>query len=72
MCARGAQAMLLGGPSTSPLGGNAEASVAILDRMFGWLLVVGALLHAVGSWHAFHSDPPQLLWALPAPSLPSS
>jgi hypothetical protein len=38
--------------------------VPILDRIFGWLLVVGGLLHAVGSWRAFHSDPPQLVWAL--------
>ena len=38
--------------------------VTILDRIFGWLLVVGGLLHAIGSWRAFHSDPPQLLWAL--------
>ena len=36
----------------------------ILDRTFGWLLVVGGLLHASGSWHTFHNDPPQLLWAL--------
>jgi hypothetical protein len=28
------------------------------------LLVVGGLLHAGGSWHAFHNDPPRLLWAL--------
>ena len=38
--------------------------MAILDRIFGWLLVVGGLLHAVGSWHTFRSAPPQLLWAL--------
>jgi hypothetical protein len=38
--------------------------VTTLDRIFGWLLVVGGLLHAGGSWHAFHNDPPQLLWAL--------
>jgi hypothetical protein len=38
--------------------------VTVLDRTFGWLLVVGALLHAGGSWHAFHDDPPRLLWAL--------
>jgi hypothetical protein len=38
--------------------------VTIVDRIFGWLLVVGGLLHAAGSWRAFHSDPPQLLWAL--------
>jgi len=41
-----------------------EVSVTILNRIFGWLLVVGGLLHAGGSWHAFHNDPPQLLWAL--------
>lgn len=38
--------------------------MTILDRTFGWLLVVGGLLHAGGSWHAFHNDPLQLLWAL--------
>lgn len=38
--------------------------MTVLDRTFGWLLVVGGLLHAVGSWRAFHNDPPQLLWAL--------
>jgi hypothetical protein len=38
--------------------------VTVLDRIFGWLLVVGGLLHAVGSWHALHNDPPQLVWAL--------
>jgi hypothetical protein len=26
--------------------------------------VVGGLLHAVGSWHAFHNDPSQLVWTL--------
>jgi hypothetical protein len=39
-------------------------SVTVLDRIFGWLLVVGGLLHANGSWHAFHNDPTQLVWAL--------
>ena len=38
--------------------------MTILDRIFGWLLVAGGLLHAGGSWHAFHNEPPQLLWAL--------
>jgi hypothetical protein len=38
--------------------------VTILDRTFGWLLVVGGLLHAGGSWRVFHNDPSQLLWAL--------
>jgi len=38
--------------------------VTVLDRTFGWLLVVGGLLHASGSWHAFHNDPQQLIWAL--------
>ncbi len=34
-----------------------------LDRVFGWLLVVGGLLHAFGSWTAYHTAPAQLLWA---------
>lgn len=38
--------------------------MTILDRIFGWLLVVGGLLHAGGSWRVFHNDPSQLLWAL--------
>jgi hypothetical protein len=38
--------------------------VTILDRTFAWLLVVGGLLHAGGSWRLFHNDPSQLLWAL--------
>jgi len=38
--------------------------VTILDRIFGWLLIVGGLLHAGGSWRVFHNDPSQLLWAL--------
>jgi hypothetical protein len=36
----------------------------IVDRIFGWLLVVGGLLHAGGSWRSFHNHPSQLLWAL--------
>ena len=35
-----------------------------LDRAFGWLLVVGGLLHAVGAWNANHAKPDVLLWAL--------
>ena len=35
-----------------------------LDRIFGWLLVVGGILHAVGAWNAFHATPDVLLWAL--------
>lgn len=38
--------------------------MTLLDRIFGWLLVVGGLLHAGGSWHAFHDDPPRLVCAL--------
>ena len=36
----------------------------LLDRVFGWLLVVGALLHALGSWMAYRNAPSELLWAL--------
>src|SRR6516164_2810609 len=43
---------------------DAGGSVTVLDRIFGWLLVAGGLLHAVGSWQAFHNDPSRLLWAL--------
>jgi hypothetical protein len=35
-----------------------------VDRLFGWLLVLGGLLHATGSWRAYHDAPAQLLWAL--------
>lgn len=35
-----------------------------LDRTFGWLLVLGGLLHAVGAWNANHAKPDVLLWAL--------
>ena len=35
-----------------------------LDRAFGWLLVVGGLLHAIGAWNANHAKPDVLLWAL--------
>ena len=35
-----------------------------VDRAFGWLLVVGGLLHAVGSWSGYRSTPEVLLWAL--------
>ena len=34
-----------------------------LDRIFGWLLVVGGLLHAWGSWTGYRSSPELLLWA---------
>ena len=35
-----------------------------VDRAFGWLLVLGGLLHAVGAWNANHAKPDILLWAL--------
>ena len=35
-----------------------------LDRVFGWLLVLGGLLHAVGAWNANHAKPDVLVWAL--------
>lgn len=35
-----------------------------VDRAFGWLLVVGGLLHAFGSWSSYGSTPEVLLWAL--------
>jgi hypothetical protein len=38
--------------------------VKTIDRVFGWLLVVGGLLHAVGSWAGFKNKPEILVWAL--------
>ncbi len=34
-----------------------------IDRVFGVLLGVGAILHGLGSWKAFHAQPDSLLWA---------
>ena len=36
----------------------------LADRLFGWLLVLGGLLHAGGSWSGYRSTPELLLWAL--------
>ena len=36
----------------------------ILDRVFGWLLVIGAGLHAYGSITGYRDDPETLLWSL--------
>jgi hypothetical protein len=37
-----------------------------VDRGFGWLLAVGGLLHAVGSWKAYAGQPEVLVWSLSA------
>jgi hypothetical protein len=37
--------------------------VTIIDRIFGWLLVLGGLLHAYGSWDGYRNTPELLLWA---------
>ncbi len=34
-----------------------------IDRLFGVLLAVGAILHGIGTWEAFHAQPISLLWA---------
>ena len=36
----------------------------VFDRVLGWLLVVGGLLHAMGSWAGYKHSPDVLLWAL--------
>jgi hypothetical protein len=36
----------------------------LVDRVFGWLLVVGSLLHAGGSVAAYRNTPVALVWAL--------
>jgi len=38
----------------------------LVDRIFGWLLVVGSLLHAWGSWMGYSTQPETLLWSLSA------
>jgi hypothetical protein len=37
-----------------------------VDRTFGWLLVIGSLLHAFGSYSAYNGRHEMLLWALSA------
>lgn len=37
-----------------------------VDRTFGWLLVIGSLLHIIGSIEAYRNRPETLLWALSA------
>src|SRR5262249_50799614 len=39
-------------------------SMKIADRILGWLLVLGALLHAGGSIVAARNNPQLLVWAL--------
>ena len=34
-----------------------------IDRVFGVLLGIGAILHGIGTWGAFHAQPGSLLWA---------
>jgi hypothetical protein len=34
-----------------------------VDRIFGWLMVVAAILHCVGSYSVYHSQHDVLLWA---------
>ena len=36
----------------------------IVDRVFGWLLVFGGVMHAWGSWTSYRDDPTTLVWAL--------
>jgi hypothetical protein len=38
--------------------------VKIADRIFGWLLIVGSLLHAMGSVAGYRNMPVTLVWAL--------
>jgi hypothetical protein len=41
-----------------------KAVVRTIDRAFGWLLVLGGLLHAVGSVKGLANRPDVLVWAL--------
>jgi hypothetical protein len=38
--------------------------LAVIDRVAGWLLLVGAVLHGFGSYAAYPSLTPSLVWAL--------
>jgi hypothetical protein len=38
----------------------------ILDRICGWLLILGAGGHSMGSYNAYKDQPMTLLWALSA------
>lgn len=38
----------------------------MFDRIFGWLMVVAALLHSFGAWSAYRSQHEMLLWSLAA------
>jgi len=35
----------------------------VVDRIFGWLLVLGAIMHAIGSYVAVRDKPDVLVWA---------
>ena len=37
-----------------------------LDRVFGWLLVLGGIAHGLGSYKANSNQPMALIWALSA------
>lgn len=36
----------------------------LVDRIFGWILIVGAVLHGIGSYLGYRSQSMLLLWAL--------
>jgi len=38
----------------------------VVDRVFGWLMMLGAFGHGMGSWQAYRNDHMALLWALSA------
>ena len=37
-----------------------------VDRTFGWLLIIGSVLHGFGSINVYHRRPETMLWALSA------
>jgi hypothetical protein len=52
------------GPHATPIPEILRFSMNRVDLFFGWLLVLGGLLHAVGSWTGYRQSPELLLWAL--------
>lgn len=41
--------------------GNA---MKLLDRICGWILIVGAVVHGTGSYLGYRNEPTTLLWSL--------
>lgn len=66
--------MFISGPAGSyrlPVhsGSSLEVAVKIIDFIFAWVLILGAILHGIGSFLGYRSEPVTLLWAVSASAL---